>query len=302
MSTQELVALVRELQAGYRPDLVLFYDGVNDTTSALLEGRPTLTTNEINRVREFNLLQSPGRLAAALAWNLVKNSGSFRVAQSLGGDSARGPAAAYRLARRRNCEKLADGVVARLSGQRQARRKLWASSTGSAPVLLAAGHLHQAEAGYPSNKRRPRRYGWTRTMFRAGADRIDRQTPELTIRPGVPRPERRLRRFRRPGIHRLLPYDREGRNARIAGGDGVDDRGGSSSEPAQAELIRQEHGAGGAIRGSVPVKGWPWRWRFRLSGCRIDGRGSTISGVSAHRAYLTEPVLLGTLQCQRPSS
>ena len=49
VSTQEVIALTRELQAGYRPDLVIFYDGVNDTTSALLEGEPGLTTNEINR-------------------------------------------------------------------------------------------------------------------------------------------------------------------------------------------------------------------------------------------------------------
>ena len=56
-----------ELQSGYRPDVVLFYDGVNDTASALLEGRATITTNEINRVREFNMLQSPARLTAALA-------------------------------------------------------------------------------------------------------------------------------------------------------------------------------------------------------------------------------------------
>src|SRR5262249_55880433 len=58
VSTQELIALVRELQAGYRPDLVLFYDGVNDTTSALLEGEAGVSTNEVNRRREFNLLQS----------------------------------------------------------------------------------------------------------------------------------------------------------------------------------------------------------------------------------------------------
>ena len=65
VSTQEVVALVRELQSGYRPDIVIFYDGVNDTTSALLEGEAGLTTNEINRRREFNLLQSPSRLAGA---------------------------------------------------------------------------------------------------------------------------------------------------------------------------------------------------------------------------------------------
>jgi lysophospholipase L1-like esterase len=84
VNTQELIALVRELQAGYRPDLVLFYDGVNDTASALLEGQATVSTNEINRVREFNLLQSPARLTAALAGYLIKNSGSFRFAEAVG--------------------------------------------------------------------------------------------------------------------------------------------------------------------------------------------------------------------------
>jgi hypothetical protein len=81
VSTQEVVALVRALQTGARPDVVIFYDGVNDTTSALLEGEPGVTTNEINRRREFNLLQSPGRMAAAMALKVVKDSGSYRFAQ-----------------------------------------------------------------------------------------------------------------------------------------------------------------------------------------------------------------------------
>jgi lysophospholipase L1-like esterase len=83
VNTQELVALVRELQGGYRPDVVLFYDGVNDTTSALLAGEPTLTTNEVNRRREFNLLQSPGRMSAALVGRLVANSALQRLAESI---------------------------------------------------------------------------------------------------------------------------------------------------------------------------------------------------------------------------
>jgi hypothetical protein len=81
-STQEVVALVRELQTGYRPQFVVFYDGVNDTTSAFLEGAAGLTTNERNRRKEFNLLQSPGRLATALAHNLIADSGSYRFAQA----------------------------------------------------------------------------------------------------------------------------------------------------------------------------------------------------------------------------
>jgi lysophospholipase L1-like esterase len=81
VSTQDVIALTKELQAGYRPDIVLFYDGVNDTASALLEGEPGVTTNEINRRHEFNLLQSPARMAAGLTVKLVKDSGSYRFAQ-----------------------------------------------------------------------------------------------------------------------------------------------------------------------------------------------------------------------------
>ncbi len=84
VSTQELIALVHELQAGYRPDMVIFYDGVNDTTSAFLEGEAGVTTNEVNRRVEFNLRQSPGRLATGLAARLIQDSGSNRFAQMIG--------------------------------------------------------------------------------------------------------------------------------------------------------------------------------------------------------------------------
>jgi lysophospholipase L1-like esterase len=83
VSTQELAALIRELQAGSRPDFVIFYDGVNDTTSALLEGAAGLSTNEIHRSAEFNLSQSPMRLASALCSRLLKDSGSYRFAQAI---------------------------------------------------------------------------------------------------------------------------------------------------------------------------------------------------------------------------
>ena len=92
VSTQEVISLFRELQQGYRPDLVLFYDGVNDTTSALLESQPTVTTNETNRVREFNILQSPPRLVAALARYMIQNSATFRFAAALGRRSGLGQA------------------------------------------------------------------------------------------------------------------------------------------------------------------------------------------------------------------
>jgi lysophospholipase L1-like esterase len=84
VNTQEVVALVRELQSGYRPDLVIFYDGVNDTTSALLEGEAGVTTNERNRRAEFNLRLSPGRLAATMVGRLIEGSASYRFAQAIG--------------------------------------------------------------------------------------------------------------------------------------------------------------------------------------------------------------------------
>ena len=81
VSTQEVVALLRELQTGYRPDLVVFYDGVNDTTSALLEGEAGVTTNERNRRKEFNIRQSPARLCGAMVAKVVQDSASYRLAQ-----------------------------------------------------------------------------------------------------------------------------------------------------------------------------------------------------------------------------
>ncbi len=84
VSTQEVVALVRELQFGYRPDLVIFYDGVNDTTSALLEGEAGVTTNERNRRAEFNILKSPARLGGSMVGRLIQESASYRFAQVIG--------------------------------------------------------------------------------------------------------------------------------------------------------------------------------------------------------------------------
>ncbi len=84
VSTQEVIALLRDLQAGYRPDLVIFYDGVNDTTSAWIEGEAGITTNEQNRRTEFNLSQSPSRLAASLIAEVVRDSASYRFAQVIG--------------------------------------------------------------------------------------------------------------------------------------------------------------------------------------------------------------------------
>jgi lysophospholipase L1-like esterase len=62
VSTQEVVALLRWLQRGERPDLVIFYDGVNDVYAAVQEGAAGSSLNEINRRREFNATRDWTRL------------------------------------------------------------------------------------------------------------------------------------------------------------------------------------------------------------------------------------------------
>ncbi len=59
VSTQNLIALMLELRAGRRPDVVVFYDGVNDTYSAYAQQCAGLPHNESNRVDEFNLSTAP---------------------------------------------------------------------------------------------------------------------------------------------------------------------------------------------------------------------------------------------------
>jgi len=64
VSTQEVVALMLRLQKGDYPDLVIFYDGVNDTFSAYQQHVAGLPQNEFNRVTEFHLSTDPDRLRA----------------------------------------------------------------------------------------------------------------------------------------------------------------------------------------------------------------------------------------------
>jgi lysophospholipase L1-like esterase len=58
VSTQEVITLLLRLQQGHLPDLVIFYDGVNDTYSAYQQHVAGLPQNEFNRVQEFNLSKS----------------------------------------------------------------------------------------------------------------------------------------------------------------------------------------------------------------------------------------------------
>jgi len=54
VSSQEILALQLQLQQGNIPDVVVFYDGVNDVFSAFQQGVAGIPQNEFNRKKEFN--------------------------------------------------------------------------------------------------------------------------------------------------------------------------------------------------------------------------------------------------------
>jgi hypothetical protein len=53
VSTQEIIQLMLELRAGKRPDVVVFYDGLNDVAATAQWGAPGIPQNESKRVSEF---------------------------------------------------------------------------------------------------------------------------------------------------------------------------------------------------------------------------------------------------------
>jgi len=86
VTTQEAIALLRELQRGNVPDLVVFYDGANDTFSTFQnKGVAGLPQNEANREREFNLLRPnmAPRLYKETLRTAVQNSATYQVVRSL---------------------------------------------------------------------------------------------------------------------------------------------------------------------------------------------------------------------------
>jgi hypothetical protein len=58
VSTQELLLLYQLLRRGQRPDLVVFYDGVNEAFTGYQNGMGGLTQSEFFRAQEFSVLSS----------------------------------------------------------------------------------------------------------------------------------------------------------------------------------------------------------------------------------------------------
>ncbi|HEU0156579.1 MAG TPA: hypothetical protein VFQ82_10960, partial [Stellaceae bacterium] len=90
-STQEAIGLFQLLKAGARPDLAVFYDGINEIASAEQSGRADAVFNESRRHAEFNLLHPERRrdlYSAALVTALPR---TLRRLRKLTGLRLRGP-------------------------------------------------------------------------------------------------------------------------------------------------------------------------------------------------------------------
>ncbi len=85
VSTQEVIALIGQLQKGNVPDLAIFYDGVNDVYSAYQQRAAGLPHNEYNRVKEFNLTQPAGyqSLRSAFLHRTAEKLAMVRFSRSL---------------------------------------------------------------------------------------------------------------------------------------------------------------------------------------------------------------------------
>lgn len=83
VSTQEVITLLRQLQNGNIPDLVVFYDGVNDTYSAYAQGIAGLAQNESHRVQEFNMLKRLPELKGMVLKDALSNLATVRLTKNL---------------------------------------------------------------------------------------------------------------------------------------------------------------------------------------------------------------------------
>ncbi|MGO9056539.1 MAG: hypothetical protein ACLQU2_04025 [Candidatus Binataceae bacterium] len=87
VNTQEVLLLLEQLQKGNIPDIVIFYDGYNDSASALSEGVAGVSFDESNRrteFRVFNLWSNDNSLMlkeAAVA--LIRQSGFGQLAKRI---------------------------------------------------------------------------------------------------------------------------------------------------------------------------------------------------------------------------
>ena len=81
VSTQEIVALIRQLQLGRRPDFVVFFDGVNDAPAAALW--PETVGTHMNYYRIRDRFEAPGKRRNNVVQAVIGNSGMVRFSAYL---------------------------------------------------------------------------------------------------------------------------------------------------------------------------------------------------------------------------
>lgn len=94
VSTQEVIELSEQLRRGDVPNLVIFYDGINDAAASYQDGVAGVPQNEFNRAREFDLLNgaNPARrraLYAAAGTTFLNHTALGELARVLGARYAR---------------------------------------------------------------------------------------------------------------------------------------------------------------------------------------------------------------------
>lgn len=90
-STQEVITLMQALKGGARPDVVIFYDGVNEMISAEQTGHTDRMFNEAHRRAEFNLLHDSRRRDLIVGGLLALAPRTLRRLRKLTGLRVRGP-------------------------------------------------------------------------------------------------------------------------------------------------------------------------------------------------------------------
>jgi lysophospholipase L1-like esterase len=96
-STQETIALHQFLKQGWRPDIALFYDGINEMFCAEQTGAADHVMHEAPRRAEFNLLYADRRAELIMAALMAAMPRTVRRMRELTGLALRGPLPAGRV-------------------------------------------------------------------------------------------------------------------------------------------------------------------------------------------------------------
>ncbi|HEV3112842.1 MAG TPA: SGNH/GDSL hydrolase family protein [Candidatus Binataceae bacterium] len=101
VTTQEVLLLYELLRGGQPPDVVVFYDGINDCLAAYQNGIPGLSIDEFNRVFEFNILNSTFRRTLYLSalGGLLLDSNVLELLNLIRGQDSGRPSSDNSLAR-----------------------------------------------------------------------------------------------------------------------------------------------------------------------------------------------------------